>query len=76
LGWGRLPLIISAANVCLIAAGSIAAWLAVGRQSVSVGKLGQLVPYAARKLTLYPRALLGRTGVKWVRTDRNGPVNL
>jgi cellulose synthase/poly-beta-1,6-N-acetylglucosamine synthase-like glycosyltransferase len=69
-GASATVLSVSIVNLLGFAAAVIFAWLKYGRDILPPHAIWSIVPYVAGKLPIYRRALSGRPGGRWVRTDR------
>jgi hypothetical protein len=47
------------------------AWIKHGRDVLPIHSLVLIVPYVAKKLTLYAALATGRRVSRWIRTDRS-----
>ena len=65
------PVIVSVAALGLLGAAVLIAWVRVGRDLLQMRELACAPLYAAAKLPIYLRFLVGRQ-VDWVRTKRDG----
>jgi cellulose synthase/poly-beta-1,6-N-acetylglucosamine synthase-like glycosyltransferase len=70
LGAPSATLAIPSLSMLLLALGTVLAWLAVGRDVLTVSELLRLPLHAVQKLSLYRRIASGEATSNWVRTDR------
>jgi cellulose synthase/poly-beta-1,6-N-acetylglucosamine synthase-like glycosyltransferase len=70
IGVSDIALIVSSTTCLALVLATGLAWLGYGRDVVSLTDVLSIPRYAARKLPLYGQFLAGRTGKKWIRTDR------
>jgi cellulose synthase/poly-beta-1,6-N-acetylglucosamine synthase-like glycosyltransferase len=71
LGLGRLPFIVSSANLLLLTTATSIAWHQHGRDVLPVTALLSVPAYIFSKARIYSRFFLGRRTVHWIRTDRS-----
>ena len=70
LGYSSTPLLVSAATSVTFAVGVLLGWLKCGRDVFPPRALFSIAAYMGAKFPLYVRALSGRFGGQWIRTDR------
>lgn len=71
LGFSSTALEISAANLTGFVFGALLCWLKCGRDLLPPRALISIAGYIGAKLPIYVRALSGRLGEQWIRTDRD-----
>ena len=69
-GGSTLPLVLALGELGVLAVAVAAAWLQVGRRSVSLAELVLAPIYALAKIPLYVRLFTARQ-LRWVRTSRD-----
>lgn len=70
LGASLAALVIPSFSLLLVAAGTILAWRAAGRDVLPLRELLRLPLHAARKLGFYHGIASGKASSSWIRTDR------
>jgi len=71
LGLPAKPLFLISACLLLVVAAILMAWIKHGRDVLPIHSLVLIVPYVAKKLTLYAALATGRRVSRWIRTDRS-----
>lgn len=71
LGASPVAATISALNLLAFIIAVVMAWLRFGRDALSVGQIGRLVPLFFEKIRLYSKIASGKTSKEWIRTDRD-----
>jgi cellulose synthase/poly-beta-1,6-N-acetylglucosamine synthase-like glycosyltransferase len=70
IGSSAAPLLLALVELVVVALAVAAAWLQVGRRSVSLPELALAPIYALAKIPIYIRLFTARQ-LRWVRTDRD-----
>jgi len=70
VGGSALPLVLALGELVVLALAVGAAWVQVGRRSVSLGELAWAPIYALAKIPIYIRLFTARQ-LRWVRTRRD-----
>jgi cellulose synthase/poly-beta-1,6-N-acetylglucosamine synthase-like glycosyltransferase len=70
-GPSAMPFFLIATCLALVAAAVLLAWIKYGRDVLPLRDLVLIVPYLAKKLSLYSDLATGRRVLSWIRTDRS-----
>ena len=71
MGLSVKPFFLVAAGLVLVAAAILLAWIKHGRDVLPLRSVFLIVPYFARKISLYATLATGRKVSRWIRTDRS-----
>jgi cellulose synthase/poly-beta-1,6-N-acetylglucosamine synthase-like glycosyltransferase len=69
-GLSAAPFFLIAACLVLVVAAVLLAWVKHGREVLPLHAAVLIVPYLARKLSLYAALATGRRVLRWIRADR------